>query len=344
MTPTRRYVERSLADTGVIELRHQLGKQWATGWFDNADALLWHAWDLRTSGNLFTSINRPAPRIVSNRMTGTPIRNEEVQFLTRLFFDFDPERPTGCASTEEELQHAVKSAQSCAAVLRAMSWPDPLTAISGNGAHLLYRCHLPNTEEIRQQLNALYSGMREDYSTDFVDFDRAVRNAGRICALYGTTKRKGENTPGRPHRKSQVLTWPRNWQQVSRRNFDALANMYARHSVRIQQAAPPTGTPDRISGSGDFSTLDVVAWFAAHGLYEHHIKDEIHAVGCPWENEHTESNKDDTIIFANDDGSWPGFHCKHSHCAGRTIRDVMQVLGDADAFCAQVWGDKKNET
>jgi hypothetical protein len=93
----------------------------------------------------------------------------------------------------------------------------------------------------------------------------------------------------------------------------------------------------RVAGAGDYATLDAVAWFTAHGLYEYHITDIIHAVKCPWENEHTETHRNDTVIYANTDGNWPGFHCKHSHCEGRTIGDVMQVIGDADSFCARSW-------
>jgi hypothetical protein len=80
----------------------------------------------------------------------------------------------------------------------------------------------------------------------------------------------------------------------------------------------------------------VVAWFAAHGLYRGHIRDHLHAVTCPWSEEHSTpspANGGDTVIFESD-GGWPGFDCKHRHCAERTIRDVMQALGDADAFCA----------
>jgi hypothetical protein len=339
---TRRYVERALVDNGVVELRHQLGSRWQTGWFDDADPLLKQAWSFKDAGNLFTSLNRPSPRVVENRMGGKPICNDDIQFITRMFFDFDPVRPTGCPSTNDELMQAWWSSQECRKLNRAMGWPEPVSAISGNGAHLMYRCHLPNTEEIRQQLTAIYTGMRTDYSTDLVDFDRTVRNPGRICALYGTIKRKGVSTSERPHRQSEIKAWPRDWKQVPRRKIEALASFY---SLRDQPPAAHPGshkfpTSGKITGDGDYNTLDVIAWFTAHGLYEHHITDVMHSVKCPWEDEHTEEHLNDTIIFANTDGSWPGFHCKHSHCEGRTIRDVMQVMGDADAFCTSARGKR----
>ena len=261
---TRLYVERAIADNGVVELRHLPSKR--TGWFNNADDLLVEARKLASDGNLFISLNRPAPRVASNDMTGSPICNDDAQFLTRIFFDFDPIRPKDCPSTSDELQQAMRSAKECFKIMRAMGFPDPLVAISGNGTHLLYRCHLPNTGEVRQQMTAIYTGMKDDYSNDYVTFDRTVRNPGRICTLYGSVKRKGPNTPDRPHRQSQITAWPRDWKQVPRKNFDALAEFYAiRNKPVVTSTYKPTGTV--VTGDGDYSTMDVVAWFAAHGKY-----------------------------------------------------------------------------
>lgn len=54
------------------------------------------------------------------------------------------------------------------------------------------------------------------------------------------------------------------------------------------------------------------------------------AVQCPWENDHTQGERYDssTVVFGpSGSGSNLGFfHCSHSHCAGRTIRDVLAAL------------------
>ena len=44
-----------------------------------------------------------------------------------------------------------------------------------------------------------------------------------------------------------------------------------------------------------------------------------------------------TVAWPATDGGWPTFHCSHDHCQGRRLLDVMQVWGDADAFCARAW-------
>ena len=324
----------------MIELRHQHAGQWRTGWFDNTDDLLAAATDLYRTGNLFTSLNRPAPRSVSNRMTGNPVTNDAVQWYTRLLFDFDPVRPTDTATTEVELRAALFAAQEAAKVFRAMAWPHPLIAISGNGAHLLYRTHLPKTAEVRDMLTVIYTGLAQDYTNEVIKFDRTVRNPGRICTLYGSIKRKGANTPNRPHRMSCFHTIPRDWRQVPMRCLEGVANFYA---SRNRPAPSHREARSRVEGEGDYATLNAAAWFAAHGLYRRllgtYSGSQRHAVRCPWEDEHSCCSHEldtSTIIFENPTG-WPGFHCSHDHCEGRTMRDVLNVLGDADHFCSQQW-------
>ncbi len=53
------------------------------------------------------------------------------------------------------------------------------------------------------------------------------------------------------------------------------------------------------------------------------------AVACPWASEHTSGEEYDssTVVFGPSAGSNLGyFYCSHSHCAGRTIRDVLAAL------------------
>ena len=95
-----------------------------------------------------------------------------------------------------------------------------------------------------------------------------------------------------------------------------------------------------MNGAGCYNSLDVVAWFSAHGLYVGQLRSGVHGVRCPWSEDHTappRGDGGDCVIF-DPDGSWPGFHCKHGHCADRNIRDVMALFGDADNFCMNTWG------
>ena len=125
--------------------------------------------------------------------------------------------------------------------------------------------------------------------------------------------------------------------EIRPRHFDAVVDFYDRQQATNEAYQPrPTA---RIDGSGDYSSLDVVAWFKAHGQYHEQVEPGKHYVRCPWEAEHSDgidAQVKDSVIWEAD-GGWPTFYCSHAHCEGRTIRNVMEVWGDADAFCTKVW-------
>jgi hypothetical protein len=179
---------------------------------------------------------------------------------------------------------------------------------------------------------------------DEVDFDPVVRNAARLCTLYGTTKRKGPNTAERPHRQSSIWL-PPEWRQVSRQQVAALADEMAKRTLNVSGAgkAGDRGRSGvRVNGRGDYATLDVVRWFIDHDHYQFYSRDNIHRVLCPWHSEHTDRVESGTIVFEPDNNGtgWPGFHCHHSHCAGRTIRDVIALWGDADNYTTREYQQK----
>ncbi len=330
------YLDLALRDAGVIELRHHDGQFWRTGWFDNTDALLDAANERAELGNLYTSINAPKPRVVSNEMTGSPVTDKDIGWYVRLVMDFDPERPTGTPSSEIELNAACESRDRFVSAMRALDWPIPLHAKSGNGYHAMFRTRLPANAEVKEQLRVIYSGLHGDFNTPEVSFDRTVRNPGRIIRLYGSVNRKGNASPERPHRQSTVWI-PREWRQVTQWQIDRLANAYAKAVETRYQ--PISRERQSIGGKGDYTSLDVVSWFQAHGLYLRPLEDNKHAVVCPWQSDHTTASPQhggDTIVYsANAD--WPGFYCHHSHCEGRNIRSVISLFGDADQYCSTEW-------
>lgn len=339
----RPYLERLIADAGLVELCQMAGGRIRSTWHGATDSLLIEATQAEATGNLFTSLNRIdrgalEAHIQQATQAGKTARTPDscISRYCRIFFDLDPARPTGQSSTAAELAAAQVRAQGLKTRLAVLGWPEPLMALSGNGWHLQYRTALPATPETGEMLRLIYAGLAQEFGDDEVAFDRAVRNPARLCTLYGSIKRKGPNLPDRPHRPS-VCQIPADWRQVHPRQVEGLANLFAQQSrprvigaTRSPTAAFPPG------GKGDYASLDVAAWFAHHGAYVGILAGHIHGVRCPWLAEHsTPSPKSasDTVIFASAGDGWPGFHCKHSHCAGRDIKDVMRLWGDADGFC-----------
>lgn len=317
-----RYYEQLIADNGRAALCHIVGRRMKTHWYTDAKELIAAVREL--PGNLYTTLN--APRL---GVTGA-VSNKDIAWITRLPLDFDPERPTGVCSTDAELAAAWRVTNRVADELRRVGFPMPLWAKSGNGYHLQFRCRLPNNAEVKEQFQVIYRGLQKEFRTPEVDIDPTVRTAHRILRAYGSVNRKGPNTPERPHRMSMVWI-PDDWQMVTPQQIEWLANIYTRREPT------PKLEPVRFDGDGDYRTLDIAAWFQAHGYYKRPIGRGKHAVRCPWNHEHTVSSSGvDTLIFDAGRG-WPGFFCHHRHCDGRRIRDVLAIWGDADAFCTRQW-------
>lgn len=330
-----------IRETRVVELRHpEENGRWSSGLFDDVGALMVTINSFRGRGNLYTTINRVGASVrATNCMGSRAVRDGDIQTHTFLPFDFDPTRPKNCPSTDEELAAAVALRNRTASVLAGVGWPEAAVAMSGNGTHLLYRSNLPADGATAEMLAWLYRGMRADFSTDAVTFDPTVRNPSRILRLYGSLNCKGEATDQRPHRMSSIAL-PARWTVVSPKVVERLADAYARRSTsaaKPMRMQPSSGVP---LGWGNYSTLNVVAWFRAHGLYRRFIGPDKHAVCCPWVCEHSSEPSDgdtSTVIWEGRREKWPTFHCSHAHCEGRTFRDVMERLGDADSFCTSEW-------
>ncbi|MEW8506890.1 MAG: hypothetical protein AB2598_09285 [Candidatus Thiodiazotropha sp.] len=336
LNTTAEYLDWAFRDAGIVELRHHKGDRWITGWFNRPEPLI-NEYKHRTGlGNLYISLNAPKPRIVRNTMGGRALRDYDVGWIVRLPFDFDPVRPAGCCSTEEELRLACEARDRFIIAMNILGWPMPLRAKSGNGYHAVYRVRLPVNAETREMIKAIYSGLYAEFNTPDVSFDSSVRNPGRIFRLYGTWNRKGFPKHSRPQRLSTVCI-PNDWQQVSVKQLESLANTYI---ISRQAPSTPQFTKTKtIKGRGDYSSLDIVSWFKSHGRYIRHIDANKHAVICPWHDEHSadrEKYGGDTIIYESD-GGWPGFFCHHTHCIGRRFTDVIDLYQDADMYCSKSW-------
>lgn len=336
----RDWLEHLLHEARVVELRHHDGDRWRSGLFDDQGALRAAIRARQDAGNLYTTVNRPHPTVkATNTMGAAALADDDIAVHTRLLFDFDPVRPKGTPSTDVELHAAMQARNALMGRLLSIGWPAPAVACSGNGAHLVYRVRLPVADDIEEMLATLYRGLRQDFSTGTCDFDATVRNPSRIWRLYGTRNRKGAPSHDRPHREA-LVTVPGLWEAVSPRRVAALAEHYAR-ALRPHPVAP-TGVRTQVSGEGDYSSLDVVRWFGAHGMYRRHLGQKKHAVACPWTHEHSSEPgpQDTSTVVWEATTNWPSFHCSHAHCEGRRITDVMQLWSDADAYCSRTWNQE----
>lgn len=237
-----------LAESGqVVELRI-LGingkKRTDSGYFSDLEKLAKAAtsYDGRAEGIYFT-VNPVNPALMaraSNRVKPyAEHTSSDHDILRRINFpiDFDPVRPAGISSTQEERPAALVRAWACRTWLSAQGWPEPVFASSGNGAHLIYAIDLPNDEERAILIKACLSALSSLFSNGSVKVDTTTGNASRIFKLYGTLACKGDNTPERPHRRATILGVPHNREVVASEQFMALAAQAPQSKTQVSQSA-----------------------------------------------------------------------------------------------------------
>lgn len=305
----------------------------AAGYFDDFQAAAEAAvrYDLqRNARGVYFAMNRCDPALLArslNHITDYQSDTTKDHDITRrrwLLIDVDPKRPTGIGSTAKQLHAAEQLAESVREWLAEQGWPEPVEAMSGNGKHLLYPIDLPNDDESRWLIETVLKALGAKFSTSDVSIDLAVFNAARITKLYGTTVRKGDSTPDRPHRRSELTYIPdyieqRQDEPFSIEPFQAVVAM-------LPKDEPP---PKSHSHNGNHR-LDVARWLRDRGVeFVQKPSDNgraIFAITCPFNPEH----RDDANVTQFDSGAMSA-SCFHNSCQGRAWAEIRDAIGKPDA-------------
>jgi hypothetical protein len=183
------------------------------GYFDSVDAAVEAIdglGDLGEEGTYIT-LNPLDPALMAranNRFedrAATRAADQDVVYRLWLPIDIDPVRPAGISSTQTELESAIERRQVVVDWVRSeLGFPEPVLMMSGNGAHALFPIEEPNDDETADLIKRCLQTLDAKFSDAKVKVDTTVHNAARIWTLPGTTKRKGENMPDRPHRIAQI--------------------------------------------------------------------------------------------------------------------------------------------
>jgi len=146
------------------------------------------------------------------RQTDQTTSDRDVRFYRWLPLDLDPVRPAGISSSDSELADALKLSDVVADYcVKEKGFSKPIRAMSGNGAHLLFRlADLPANDENKKMIKNFLEGLAQRFDTEIVKLDTTVYNPARVWKLYGTQARKGDPLPAgqyreaRPHRESFI--------------------------------------------------------------------------------------------------------------------------------------------
>ncbi len=321
----------------------------ASGYYNQHDKLVDAALEYDGLGRgLYITLNPCTPALLSrasnrSRNVGkSDPTTADHDILRRrwLPIDFDPKRPSGIASSDEEHRLALDVAASASAWLGEREWPEPITADSGNGGHLLYRIDVPNDDESRDLIKQCLETIQQKFGNDQVKGDTVNFNAARIWRFYGTLNKKGDHTPERPHRRARIITAPTEPGVVTIEQLHALAAM----RIDEPSKATPKAKGARTSATGSKKTktaasadgtkrttgnFDLAAWLEQHNVSVAEQKPwqdgaTIYVLSvCLWNSDHT--NKSAYIIHHASGAVSAG--CHHEGCKDNdwhALRDIVE--------------------
>jgi hypothetical protein len=126
-----------------------------------------------------------------------------IQSLRAIFFDCDPERLKGISATDEEKRAACEVADAVVAMFSSAVGANAVgRGDSGNGYFVLVAISpIPPTAETTTKISKLLGLLNKKFGREkVVKIDTSVSNPARLMPAAGTWKRKGWNSPERPHR------------------------------------------------------------------------------------------------------------------------------------------------
>ena len=251
------------------------------------------------------------------------VKDADIDHYQWLYIDTDPNHPSGTQATDEEMSHAEAVAEQVMKYLSGKGFPKPVYAFTGNGRAIYYKIDMTADTEHKQLISRFLKALSKKYSTVDAEIDTSVCNPARITKLIGCPSCKGENTPERPYRMSELLSVPNEVGEVSAEQFQAVIDELApkkesKKAIKAREAAEQQKTA---------MILDVKAWLDSYDLvyresefendgktvYKYELED------CPFA-EH--DNSYCSAVFWESSGK-TAFHCFHNSCSGHTIHDML---------------------
>lgn len=283
-----------------------------------------------TANPCFDAIRARSNNKLDRRLKET-VNDVDIEKRKLLFIDGDAVRASGVSSTDIELQHATDLVIHIKEALTAEGWPEPLVGMSGNGAYLLYRIDLPNNDASTKLVKDVLAGLHSWFSTGQAKVDQSNCNAARLIKVLGTWARKGDQlldvaqTEQRPHRKSHVVSWPKDdtLVEVSRELLEA---------VCVEVESPATTTTET-HYAGSERRLDLARYLRGRGVEVKRVKPlpdgrDAHILEhCVFNHEHGANGE--SAFYISQNGKL-GYQCMHDSCQGLGWTEARRKVGEPD--------------
>lgn len=347
----RKAIEQLHPDNTLFEIRI-IGKgKPISGYFHDADTLLEQLQKVDLRGrNIYITLNQLDDSLFAREqserfvMGANSTSDNDVDTFKWLFIDLDPVRAAGVSSSDDELMQAVDLGKRVHKYLQDRGFEEPVKAISGNGAHLLYRIQLANDKEgeNRRLIEQCLKALSMLFDNEQVKVDTANFNPSRICKLYGSLAQKGRSTKDRPHRMSYLSEDVKPVQKTSKDRLVALA------SELPEEVAP---VPNNQYNNYGTKTFDIEEWMSRYGI-RYKSKEAFHGgtkyilEECPFNSSHKAK---DSMITVSDSGA-VGFKCLHNSCSDKRWKDLRLMFepnayeyNDVDRRIEEGWAKHNRE-
>lgn len=271
----RKSLQVLFAADQVIEVRTIAKSEIRSGYFKDTKRLIQVVEALDTDPyieGIYVVLNRLDPSLLARRanrvarLGRSDSTTGDADIIRRRWFpvDIDPKRAAGISSSDEEHDNSLKKAETVVSWLQEIGFPEPVIGDSGNGAHLLYRIDLPNTNHERDLIRKCLESIAFFHSDESCAIDTGVFNAARIWKLYGTVARKGDSIPERPHRRSRLISTPRKVELVEREVLEHLASLLPDPEYITRQQSKQHRTVTDVHGKKH--QINLWEWLTEHGI------------------------------------------------------------------------------
>ena len=270
---------------------------------------------------------------------GETTDENDISLRKWLLIDIDPHRyidgeeVKGINSSDDELTEARNTARNVYDYLKGIGFPEPVTAMSGNGIHLYYRIEEPGDKETTILIKTFLSSLSQKFSTTKADVDEAVYTKARLSKLFGTTPHKGADTPERPCRLAVIEYVPEEINVVSHELIQRVADEYDDPKKREAEQRKQRKQNGQSYYSSEIPDISLQDFLDQHGIeYSGPVYDSTRGAmkftldHCPWCDEHTtKDGAKDAVLW-----EWPSgqkdFNCFHGHCANRGWTEFWQLF------------------